>query len=82
MAVRIEMQKNEKIFYIETKNSMYQIKADKYGVLKHIWYGKRTGCDMEYLLNYPDVGFSGNIYEAGNDRTYSLNTLPQEYSCM
>lgn len=81
MAVRIEMQKNEKIFYIETKNSMYQIKADKYGVLKHIWYGKRTGCDMEYLLNYPDVGFSGNIYEAGNDRTYSLNTLPQEYSC-
>lgn len=81
MAIRIEMQTNEKFFYIETKNSMYQIKADKYGVLNHIWYGKRTGCDMEYLLNYPDVGFSGNIYEAGNDRTYSLNTLPQEYSC-
>ena len=24
--------------------------------------------------------FSGNIYEAENERTYSLNTLPQEYS--
>ena len=35
---------------------------------------------MDYLLDYPDVGFSGNIYEAENQRTYSLNTLPQEYS--
>ena len=35
---------------------------------------------MEYLLDYPDVGFSGNIYEAENLRTYSLDTLPQEYA--
>ena len=35
---------------------------------------------MEYLLDYPDVGFSGNIYEAENDRTYSLNTMPLEYA--
>ena len=35
---------------------------------------------MDYLLDYPDAGFSGNIYEAENERTYSLNTLPQEYS--
>lgn len=32
---------------------------------------------MEYLLNYSDVGFSGNICEAGNDCTYSLDTMPQ-----
>ncbi|MCI7804359.1 MAG: alpha-galactosidase, partial [Oscillospiraceae bacterium] len=57
------------------------MKADKYGVLKHLWYGEKTGTDMEYLLKYPDVGFSGNIYDAGNDRTYSLDTLPLEYSC-
>lgn len=81
MSIRVETQKNEKIFYIETEHSMYQMKADRYGVLKHIWYGKRTGCDMDYLLHYPDVGFSGNLYDAENDRTYSLNTLPQEYSC-
>lgn len=64
-----------------TKNTEYQIKADKYGVLRHIWYGGRTDCDMEYLLKYPEISFSGSIYEAGNDRRYSLDTLPQEYSC-
>lgn len=36
---------------------------------------------MEYLLEYPDVGFSGAIYEADNDRTYSLDTMPLEYPC-
>ena len=79
MAIRvIEQGRN---FYLETLRSMYQIKADEYGVLKHIWYGSRTECDMEYLLEYPDVGFSGNIYEAESKREYSLDTMPLEYSC-
>lgn len=69
------------LFQLITDNTEYQMKADKYGVLKHLWYGEKTGCDMEYLLSYPDVGFSGNIYDAGNDRTYSLDTLPLEYAC-
>ena len=69
------------LFQIVTENTEYQMKADKYGVLKHLWYGEKTGCDMEYLQSYPDVGFSGNIYDAGNDRTYSLDTLPLEYAC-
>lgn len=69
------------LFQLITDNTEYQMKADKYGVLKHLWYGEKTGCDMEYLQNYPDVGFSGNIYDAGNDRTYSLDTLPLEYAC-
>ncbi len=69
------------LFQLITENTEYQMKADKYGVLKHLWYGEKTGCDMEYLQSYPDVGFSGNIYDAGNDRTYSLDTLPLEYAC-
>ena len=69
------------LFQIITENTEYQMKADKYGILKHLWYGEKTGCDMEYLQSYPDVGFSGNIYDAGNDRTYSLDTLPLEYAC-
>ena len=69
------------LFQLITDNMEYQMKADKYGVLKHLWYGEKTGCDMEYLQSYPDVGFSGNIYDAGNDRTYSLDTLPLEYAC-
>ncbi|MGN0551369.1 MAG: alpha-galactosidase [Acutalibacteraceae bacterium] len=79
MAIRVTEQGRN--FYLETLHSMYQIKADEYGVLKHIWYGSRTECDMEYLLDYPDVGFSGNIYEAENKRDYSLDTMPLEYSC-
>lgn len=77
----IKVNENNRFFQLITKNTEYQIKADKFGVLKHIWYGERTDFDMEYLQNYPDVGFSGNIYEAGNCRTYSLDTMPQEYSC-
>ena len=79
MAIRVTEQGRN--FYLETLHSMYQIKADEYGVLKHIWYGSRTECDMEYLLDYPDVGFSGNIYEAESKREYSLDTMPLEYSC-
>ncbi|MDD6269374.1 MAG: alpha-galactosidase [Oscillospiraceae bacterium] len=79
MSVYID--EKSRLFCIRTNNTEYQMKADEYGVLKHIWYGKKVGSDMSYLLEYPDVGFSGNPYCAGDDRTYSLNTLPLEYSC-
>lgn len=79
MAIIVDEKKG--LFQIITDNTEYQMKSDKYGVLKHLWYGEKTGCDMEYLQSYPDVGFSGNIYDAGNDRTYSLDTLPLEYAC-
>lgn len=75
MAIMIE----NGVFNIETANTLYQAKVDSFGVLNHLWYGAKTNCPMDYLLDYPDVGFSGNIYEAGNKRTYSLNTLPLEY---
>lgn len=76
MGVRVD----GRTFYLETANTLYQMKADEYGVLKHLWYGAKTGQDMEYLLDYPDVGFSGNIYDAENNRNYSLDTLPLEYA--
>ena len=78
MAIQIDAEK--KIFTLETDHTMYQMQADAYGVLRYLWYGAKTGCDMSYLQDYPDVGFSGNIYAAGNDRTYSLDTLPLEYA--
>ena len=70
----------ERLFRIRTAHTEYQMCADSYGVLKHLWYGVPVGHSMDYLRKYPDVGFAGNLYEAGNDRTYSLNTLPQEYA--
>lgn len=75
MAVRVK----DGIFYLETENTLYQLKADEYGVLLHLWYGKKTDCNMDYLLDYPDVGFAGNVYDVDNCRTYSLNTMPLEY---
>lgn len=75
MSVRVK----DGIFYLETKNTLYQMKTDEYGVLLHLWYGKKTDCNMDYLLDYPDVGFAGNVYDVDNCRTYSLNTLPLEY---
>ncbi len=75
MAIRVQNQ----TFYLETKNSLYQMQVDQFGVLIHLWYGEKTAMDMTYLLEYPDVGFAGNIYDAGDVRTYSLNTRPQEY---
>ncbi len=68
------------VFSLETQNTLYQMKADEFGVLCHLWYGAKTDCCMDYLLDYPDVGFSGSPYDAGNRRTYSLDTLPLEYA--
>lgn len=76
MAIRVEQQ----IFFLETEHTLYQMKVDRYGVLKHLWYGARTEQSMEYLQDYHDAGFSGNISDAGEDRTYSLDTMPQEYA--
>ena len=74
--------KNNSLFTLCTKSSMYQMKVDQYGVLLHTYYGKRTeNMDFSYLIQRRDHGFSGNPYEAETDRTYSLDTLPQEYSC-
>ena len=70
---------NKKIFSLHTKNTTYQMMVDQYGYLLHLYYGSENRGRMDYALMYADRGFSGNPYVAGNDRTYSLDTLPQEY---
>ena len=71
----------DRIFTLQTKNTTYQMQVDRYGFLLHLYYGKKTDGCMEYLLTYYDRGFSGNPYDAGEDRTYSMDTLPQEFPC-
>ena len=75
----IQYQENGRIFTLHTDHSTYQMKADSYGNLLHLYYGDRTEGSMEYMLTFEDRGFSPNPYEAGDDRTYSLDALPQEY---
>ena len=67
------------MFSLETANCLYQMKAAEGGVLLHLYYGRRTGADMGYLLRTVDRGFSGNPYEQRLNRGFSLDTLPQEY---
>ena len=70
---------NKKIFTLQTAHTTYQMQVDRLGYLLHLYYGAKNTCDMDYVLTYADRGFSGNPYAAGMNRTYSLDTLPQEY---
>ena len=71
----------DRTFTLQTKNTTYQMQVDRYEFLLHLYYGKKTDGCMDYLLTYYDRGFSGNPYDAGEDRTYSMDTLPQEFPC-
>ena len=67
------------IFSLETNGSTYQMQADRHGCLLHLYYGAPINGPADYLLTFYDRGFSGNPYDAGTDRTYSLDALPQEF---
>ncbi len=75
----IKFNEAKKIFSLHTKNTTYQFMADKFGYLLHLYYGKRIHAEMDYILTYYGHGFSGNPYDAGMDRGYSLDVLPQEF---
>ena len=77
----IVLDKENRVFTLHTQNTTYQMKADRYHVLTHTYYGPRVaGGDLSYLVRYADRACAPNPVEAGPDRTYSLNTIPQEYS--
>ena len=70
-----------KVFTLRTKHSMYQMQVQKHDTLVHLYYGADVGeTEIDYRIISMDRGFSGNPYEAGDDRTFSLDVLPQEYS--
>ena len=71
--------KEKRIFSLHTEHTTYQMMADTHDYLLHLYYGKRLDSVMDYILTYYDRGFSGNPYDLGNDRTYSLDALPQEF---
>lgn len=81
MAVYVEKNaQGETLFTLETKTSTYQMKADTYGYLLHLYYGDRIGQeDTGYLLHREDRGLCACPNDLGRDRTYSLDCQPQEY---
>lgn len=70
---------DQKTITLHTKNTTYQMQIDRYGFLLHLYYGKKADGCMDYLLTFYDRGFSGNPYDAGSDKTYSMDSLPQEF---
>ena len=68
---------------LQTRHSAYQMEIDDKGNLIHTYYGSPIhDCSLYGQLRLMDRGFCGNPYEVGaEDRTYSLDVLPQEYSC-
>ena len=72
---------NTKTFFLNTRNSSYVMKISDYGNLLHLYYGDPIqDQDLDYLIQLQDRGFSPNPFEAGNDRCFSLDYLPQEFS--
>lgn len=77
----ISFNEHDKTLTLETDNSSYQMRVDEYGYLHHQYYGRKVYDDnMEYIISAYDRGFSGNPYEFRNQREFSLDTLPQEYT--
>lgn len=70
----------DSLITINTDNTSYQMMISEKNHLLHLYYGAKTEGDLSYLLTYRDRGFSPNPYDAGDDRTYSPDYLPQEYT--
>ena len=69
------------LFCLRTVRTLYQMKVGRFGYLQHLYYGQDIGrTDASYRIVCLDRGFSPNPPEAGEDRTFSLDSLPQEYS--
>ena len=81
MSIVVDTEKG--LFNLHTKRTTYQMKADSFGTLLHVYYGSRSDdSDKSYAVCMRGRGFSGNPYEMGKGNgAYSLDVLPQEYSC-
>ena len=64
---------------IHTDHCTYQMQVDDIGCLLHLYYGRRTDGVLDYLPSRFDRGTSASPHEKADDRTYSLDFLPQEY---
>lgn len=78
---------NENVFTIKTKSTMYQMKANEYGILLHTYYGRvMDDEDLSYLVNN-DISGDYTPYNPkiqGDDRWCHIDHLPQElalYGC-
>ena len=77
----IIVNKEKRLFTLQTESTSYQMKVDEYGLLLHTYYGKRIPVtDMSYNLS--DYYFSFSPYDAIGEgwKPHSVDILPQEIS--
>ncbi|MCI9166632.1 MAG: alpha-galactosidase [Dorea sp.] len=73
--------KEDNTITLHTKNTSYQMKIGNLDYLFHLYYGPTLhDADLSYQIMQYDRGFSGNPYESRNERTFSLDAQPQEFS--
>lgn len=76
--MNIKFDVNTKRFELTSKNTTYLMEIIKDGFLAHVYWGRRlTGYHGSNSILYLDRGFCPNIHV--EDRSFSLDTLPQEY---
>ena len=69
------------IIELRTKHAVYQMQIMKHRYLGHVYFGRDLyGTTADYRIVNLDRGFSPNPGDAGEDRCFSLDCLPQEYS--
>ena len=79
MAVRYN--EEQKTFTLQTCKSTYKMKVDAHGMLLHTYFGAVTDdSDFTYLIAPDDHGFSAQVGEIVDDRTYSMDYFPLEYA--
>ena len=77
----IVINKENRLFSLNTSHTTYQFFADENGFLRHLYYGNRIDSfDMRYMEYYSDCGFSPNPGEIHMQRDFSLDTRSQEYT--
>ena len=70
-----------KTFSLHTAKTTYQLKIGNLNYVKHLYYGATIHDeDLVYLIRQYDRGFSGNPYESLQERTFSLDAQPQEFT--
>ena len=74
----IEYRKKDQIFHLKTKNSSYliQVVRDKY-LIHQGWFGAIRNWQGSRSVQFYDRSFSPN--PEGEDRSFSLDSIPQEY---
>jgi alpha-galactosidase len=57
------------------------MKVGNLNYLNHLYYGPSLNdADLSYQIMQYDRGFSGNPYDSRNERTFSLDAQPQEFT--